>query len=202
MRAIRKTVVEVIVLGVLGLALGYGSNAVRGTGSIDPWKNLFRRSGAPAWGSPVATTEADGRDTPSVGGLRSTATSSPAGPEHEYQEIPFDEVVEIFNDPNTEMGVNVWVDARDDSAYEAGHIPGAIQCDHYQLDNFIDSVLEAVSIADKVIVYCNGGDCEDSIYLCTDLVEAGVPHEMIYVYTGGWKEWAGRNMPIATGREE
>ncbi len=122
--------------------------------------------------------------------------------EHAYQTMLFEEVVEIFNDPATQMGANVFIDARNDELYEEGHIPGALQADHYRLEDYIENVLAYAESADRIIVYCNGGDCEDSIYMCTDLVELDVPYDRIYLYVGGWKEWESNGQPVATGREE
>ena len=107
----------------------------------------------------------------------------------------------MFDDPNTEMGLNVFVDARNDEAYEDGHIPGAIQADHYWIEDFIDNILLHAQVAEKLIVYCNGGNCEDSILVCSDLLDAGVSYDKIYLFAGGWEAWTAANMPVATGPE-
>ena len=118
-----------------------------------------------------------------------------------YRALAFEEVVALFNDPSTASGAYVFLDARDEDAYEDGHIPGAIQADHYEIGECIDTVLAYVESADKIIVYCTGGDCEDSIFLCCDLVDFAVPCNRIRVYPGGWEEWSTSGMPVATGRE-
>ena len=114
----------------------------------------------------------------------------------------YDEVVAIFNEENTQLGVNVFIDARADTAFEEGHIPGAVQCDHYQLEDYMEAVLDVVYDAEKIIVYCNGGECEDSIFVCADLIDFDVSYDSIYLFAGGWKEWSGNGMPIAKGRED
>jgi 3-mercaptopyruvate sulfurtransferase SseA len=54
--------------------------------------------------------------------------------------------------------------------------------------------------AGYVIIYCAGGDCEDSIFLATDLVyRYGIEKEVLYIYEGGMEEWEGLGHPIATG---
>lgn len=121
--------------------------------------------------------------------------------EHPYNDITMQEIADLLDDPAATSGAVVIVDARDDEHYEAGHIPGALQCDHYRIKLYLDPVLERAMGAEKVIVYCNGGDCEDSLFVCNDLVEAGVPMRAIYLYAGGWKEWSKGEAPIATGRE-
>jgi rhodanese-related sulfurtransferase len=120
-------------------------------------------------------------------------------PDHPYQVLGFDQVVEIFRAPETAIGGNVFVDARDEDVYAEGHIPGAIRADHYRLQECIDTLLEYAQSAERIIAYCNGGDCEDSIFLCTDLIEFEVPYERIYLYPGGWEEWQKKGMPVEKG---
>ena len=128
-----------------------------------------------------------------------SAQASDREQQYAYQILTFDQVVAIFNDPNTALGGNVFVDARNGASYEDGHIPGAIQADHYRIDEYLDDLLAYVEAAEKVIVYCNGGDCEDSMFLCTDLLESDVCLDKIYLYPGGWEEWKARKMPIERG---
>ena len=123
-------------------------------------------------------------------------------PDHPYQEISFKEVEEVFFDPGTELGVNVFIDARNDDAFAEGHIPGALQCDRYRLDEYIDAVLEAASQADKVIIYCNGGQCDDSKAVCGELIQRGIPFYNVFLYSGGWEEWIANEMQYDTGGGE
>lgn len=118
--------------------------------------------------------------------------------EHEYQDIHTAEVVELFNDTNTAYGVNLFIDARSDDAFAEGHIPGAIQVHAYEISRYLtDDILSRIESAEKVVVYCNGGNCEDSIFLCRDLIyEFDVPFDKVYLYGGGWKAWTKRGMPV------
>lgn len=120
-------------------------------------------------------------------------------PDHPFQEMTFDEAADVYEDPNTELGVNVFIDARNDAAFAAGHVPGAIQCDRYRLDEYIDTVMMAAEQAEKVIVYCNGGQCDDSKALCGELIQRGIPYHRIFLYSGGWEEWKSNLMPYDTG---
>jgi rhodanese-related sulfurtransferase len=192
MDAVKRTVLEALLLGVVGLAVAFTANAVRASASIELSKNYFV-----VWVDNEPDTPPVESDDPP-----DTDSASDKPPDHPYQEVTFEDVVEVFNDPNTEMGINLFVDARNDDAYEEGHIPGAIQADHYRLEDYIDNLLDFAEAAEKIIVYCNGGDCEDSIFLCTDLMEFDVPFDSVYLYPGGWKEWTKNGMPIEKGREE
>ncbi|MCA8963104.1 MAG: rhodanese-like domain-containing protein, partial [Planctomycetes bacterium] len=93
-------------------------------------------------------------------------------------------------------GICTILDARKRAAYLDGHLPGAYSLDYYQLADQIDDVRDALS-ADFIIVYCNGGDCEDSLSLAHDLVyEHDVDEWRVWVFEGGYEEWkkAGKNL--------
>ncbi|MHC4695749.1 MAG: rhodanese-like domain-containing protein [Planctomycetota bacterium] len=113
-----------------------------------------------------------------------------------YEEVSFAEVVDLLNDPDTDLGLNVFVDARSSELYVEGHMPGAVWCDPYETEAHIDDVLGVAAAADKVIVYCSGGECEDSFFMCRELLEAGIARKAIYVYPGGWNEWIERGQPV------
>ena len=86
-------------------------------------------------------------------------------------------VTQLFYDPRYQQNLVIFVDARDDEHYQTGHVPGAYQFDFYHPDNFLTPVLQASQIAQEVLVYCNGGDCEDSELTATMLGDAGIPKE-------------------------
>jgi len=50
-----------------------------------------------------------------------------------------------------------------------------------------------------VVVYCNGGSCEDSRYAAAQLVEAGIDRSRIRVFTAGFQEWSARQWPVERG---
>jgi len=225
----KRACVEAISLGAIGLIVGFGGNALRGSDAIKPLRNYFAkgvrpssadsdkprkadppprpnaRSGSAVAGTPESKPEIENStngDAESPNATNGPDESASKKLEHAFQEIHFDEVVDAFNDPRAATGHFVFVDARRDDLYEAGHIPGAIQCDHYRLENYIQNVIDRVDGAEKVIVYCGGGNCEDSIFVCTDLQDFDVPFGMIYLYPGGWKEWSAKGMPSETGRSQ
>ena len=192
MNAVKKALVEFVIVGAIGVGLGFFVNALRASDSIALNRNYFFK------GPGGAVTDA-------VESSQQAAITDPvkrSSPEHDFQTISFREVVEAFEDPATADGTYVFVDARNDQAYEEGHIPRAMQADHYRLENYIEAVLDAAENAERVIVYCNGGDCEDSIYMCNDLIQFDVPYDILYLYAGGWHEWESKGQPIETGRTE
>ena len=201
MKVITRTAYEATSVLVIAIAVGFGTNALRGHSAIKPFKNYFDK-GLPAGArvgasDPAPTAVSD----PAVTWSEDDAVTE-GHLEHEYQRVSFAAVAELFYDPNTAAGVNVFIDARNDEAFEAGHIPGALQCNPYQLEKYIYDVLDDVLSADKVIVYCNGGDCEDSVFACRDLLEFNVSYQSVYLFAGGREEWISNGMPVAEGREE
>ena len=113
--------------------------------------------------------------------------------------IGHERAAEYFQDPRFAAGRIVFVDARDEAHFEAGHIRGAYQLDHYRLEKYVAEILGACALAERVVVYCNGGECEDSELAANDLLQFGVPAAKLFVYAGGIAEWQSHRMPIESG---
>jgi rhodanese-related sulfurtransferase len=111
-------------------------------------------------------------------------------------------VAEAFQSPNRAMNLTIFVDARDDTHYQKGHIPGAYQLDYYRPGNYLPTVLPPAMIAERIIIYCNGGDCEDSEFAAVLLNEAGVAKEKLHVYGGGFVEWSTNGLPVEIGARD
>lgn len=84
----------------------------------------------------------------------------------------------------------VFIDARESDFFEEGHIPGAINVP-------VSQVAHPTGLPENkaaaLIVYCSGGDCEDSRILAKALGAAG--YESISVLAGGWDEWTAAGLP-------
>jgi rhodanese-related sulfurtransferase len=92
------------------------------------------------------------------------------------------------------------LDARRTDVYALGHLPGA-RCLPVWEDGLAEKIaaLQAAK-ADPILptlVYCAGGDCEDSHLLAQKLWMAGFRN--LRVYTGGYPDWAGHGWPTAKG---
>ncbi|MBM3985771.1 MAG: rhodanese-like domain-containing protein, partial [Planctomycetes bacterium] len=105
----------------------------------------------------------------------------------------------VFEDPACAAGAYVFVDARGDDDYRAGHVPGAFQYDRFHPERHIDALLPACHAALKVVVYCLGGECEDSEFAALDLQNMGIDPQRIAVFAGGWAEWSAAGLPAETG---
>jgi rhodanese-related sulfurtransferase len=93
----------------------------------------------------------------------------------------------------------VFVDARADRPFRDGHIPGAIQFDPFYPEKRLTEVLAACSLADQVVIYCNGGDCTDSSLVAHLLRDAGVPVARLAVFVGGISEWKTHRSALEVG---
>lgn len=119
---------------------------------------------------------------------------------HDLQVVSSEEAHEYFVKSEGSEGLIVFVDARNDEEYSGGHVPGALHVDHYQQEACLPLVRHLLEAAQVIIVYCQGGDCEDSIYLCNDLIYThGFPYDNVYLYEGGIQEWRERGWPVNMG---
>ncbi len=114
--------------------------------------------------------------------------------------IGHDEVVAWFRDPRYKEQRIIFVDARDDAHFSAGHIPGAHPFDHYHMEQHVAPVLAAAQLAERIVVYCNGGDCEDSELATLDLISLGIPEAKLVIYGGGIAEWTKHGLPLESKR--
>ncbi len=227
MTIVKQAVIELILLTVASVGVALAANQIRERKSIDITKNYFDRGTSPTGAGntekvnprapkpirpqgPQEQLQPPSRRTrppddriasaehPHAGSGSKVVEKKPL--EHDYQTITVDEAHEVLDDPKTGQGLNIFVDARDDEHFAEGHIPGAIQCFPYESRRCLDQVKAAADGAEKVIVYCEGGDCEDSIFMSRELQEAGVPYEAIYLFEGGWKEWSAKGLHTETGK--
>ena len=194
MSAIKQIMIETVVLSVIAIVLGAAVNTVRAKGSIDWTKNYFAVTGETA--KPAAPTKPlddplGDRATHVDGGA--TVSKHEASP---YQPIALTELKEMVGSGDWNSGRWLFVDARGEGLYLEGHIEGAVRCDPYQVTENIDTVMSQAEGAEKVVVYCEGGDCEDSVFMCRELLDAGVGQDQVYLYAGGWEEWTANDLPI------
>ena len=136
--------------------------------------------------------------------MTNTAAESPviAGlKQNGLQWVDTAQAFKLYNEPKYLQQQILFIDARDDTHYQAGHIPGAFQFDHYHPEIYLGSVLSVCQNAEQVVVYCNGGECEDSQFAAVALRDAGVPNQKLFVFTGGITEWSQKHFPIEIGAQ-
>lgn len=86
------------------------------------------------------------------------------------------------------------LDARPFDFYQLEHIPGAKSCPSEEADKYIPEVLAGVSKDFRIVVYCEGGACRDSLDLAQKLISQGWTN--VSVYLGGMMEWMDNGMPL------
>ena len=196
MRKATSVVFEALLVAAIGLALALAANALSPRG-LRLGRNYF-----PDAGKPPAVAQPDARSaaTPAAGeGSNPPNATLQRLRQRGLQLVASNAVVELFRDPRYEQGLVVFIDARDDQHYAAGHVPGAWQFHHYRPENYLPTVLPVCLSALQVVVYCTGGECEDSEFAAVMLRDAGVPGESLFVYPGGITEWTANRFPVEVG---
>lgn len=87
----------------------------------------------------------------------------------------------------------LFVDGRDSSEFEDGHIAGAVNLPYMHFDQFIYK-LSGVDKSDPIVTYCEGADCDISIRLGNELFSNG--YRKVFVFFGGWEEWKKADYPV------
>jgi len=185
---------DIALLVGIGVVLGVGYNAIGLRGGND-WGIAWK--GVPlieTLGDEVKPVETDELPPGNM-------SDDPLAPVTPPRGIP---VIEDFGRP-VEIGLRaikqlydadaaLFIDAREDWEYAAGHIPGAINLPYEQA--ITDPArLEAIDQRDKPIVtYCGGGSCEISISVAWELL--GVGKAPVAVYMGGFPEWEKAGYPV------
>ena len=86
----------------------------------------------------------------------------------------------------------VWVDARVESQFALGHVPGALllneQNFHDQLADHLEALQKASVEGKAVVVYCGAEACQASRKVRGQLVEL-LGLENVFVLKGGWRAW-------------
>jgi rhodanese-related sulfurtransferase len=188
-----RTLFECLTIVAVGLVVGLVANAASDRG-IALGKDHLRRGATPQT-RPTATLaisadrpdqpEPDGASAPADGGL--------------FNVMEHDELVDLYEGPDY-CAVDIIIDARNDSHYLEGHIPGAFQLDHYRAERYLtDELLQACQWAERIVVYCSGGTCEDSRLAAEDLMLEGVEPAKIFIYEAGINGWLAQQLPLEVG---
>jgi len=198
-----RTLTEALLVTVAGLALALLAN------SLSPRGLSLNRDYFPRAPVPPATTTPPAHGTADAGEAVTPAATpaTPAGAEavrtrieaRGFRYIELAEARQFFEDPRRAQELVVFLDARNDQHYQEGHVPGAYQFDHYYPGNHLPVVMPVCQQAEVIVVYCSGGDCEDSEFAAVALQEAGIPADRLAVYGGGMADWLTHGLPVEVG---
>ena len=122
------------------------------------------------------------------------ALPSGSRPDRPWTEITPEQAKALFD-----RGV-IFFDARRSAAYREGHVAGARSISVWESDadaKVAAFVEEGHPSNTPIVVYCSGGDCEDSHELARKLW--GVTFDDVSVYAAGFPDWERRGWPIDRG---
>lgn len=105
-------------------------------------------------------------------------------PANDFLTVSFDQIQRIINSSDF-----IIIDARNPEQFSKGHIPNSINI--FALDPPDVKVPKIFEIPQgkKIVVYCDGGNCDLSHELAKELKSA-FGFTQVFVYEGGWEEWA------------
>jgi rhodanese-related sulfurtransferase len=177
-----KVFLEALAVAVVGAGFAFGANELSPRG-LGLRRNYFP-SGIVAATNPAPSHPGVAKEDPVTERLRSKGLTA----------IGHDEVERLLRDAQV-----VFVDARDEEKFEAGHIPGAYELDPYHPERALGTVLPLCQTSPKVVVYCAGGECEDADTVAILLRDAGVPADHLFVYGGGMDDWLAQHKTVEKG---
>ena len=108
------------------------------------------------------------------------------------------EAVRLFSSKKVQFPVTI-LDSRRKEDYLKGHIPTALSLDVRQFDGLFPEVKSRLIEGLPIVIYCNGGHCEDSHNLRERL--RALEMEPL-IYAGGWEAWTTAGMPVEVGEAQ
>jgi rhodanese-related sulfurtransferase len=193
-RQLRGILLESLLIAAAGAGLAFAANALSPRG-LKLTRDYFPESPAAAavlQRQTIAATNAPSPVQEAAAAVRAEG----------FHVIGTAQMKGLVNDPRREEGLILILDARGPKEFEAGHIPGAHEFYYYAPENYLPTVLPLCQMARQIVVYCNGGQCEDSRFAAVFLRDsADVPAARLYVYVGGMTAWRTNGLPVEAGSQ-
>jgi rhodanese-related sulfurtransferase len=174
---------------VLAVVCAVISNAAAGPERKLKWVGAYAETAPPA-AAPAAKAA-----TPRAAAPAGNGPAFRPHPDKPWVEVSGDDVAAL-----RQRGDVPFLDARRTSVYREGHISGARPFSVWESD--IDDKVKAFfdeghDSSGVIVVYCSGGDCEDSHTLGQKLYMAGF--DDVLVYKDGFPDWEKRGLPVTKG---
>jgi rhodanese-related sulfurtransferase len=194
---------RVLILVLLAVVCAAISNLAATKERKMAWVGTYSRAldTAPAAGEtvsvPAPATSAAPNAAPTL--VPAAAAKAPAKafaphPDRASVEIGTDDAEQLFREKR------MFLDARRTTVYADGHIPGARSFPIWESD-IADRVKafyeEGLDQNAPIVIYCSGGDCEDSHMLAEKLYMVGFNN--LLVYKDGFPGWQKRGLPAVKG---
>lgn len=102
--------------------------------------------------------------------------------------VGIDEVRQLMTE-----GQSIIFDARHMEEYDKGHLPGALSFPYAEKEKAAAEWLGLLQPEQKVVVYCSGKMCDDSLQLSIFFKQMGMKQVFLFVEgMDGWKRSGGR----------
>jgi rhodanese-related sulfurtransferase len=194
MRSRRPFWIEAVAFVALAFVAAAIANAVAGPERKLKWIGSYQAPGAAAAARPTPAPST--APSPAIG-VPASGTAFPPHPDKAWAEISGDAAAELYARKTVPF-----LDARRTSVYRDGHIAGARPFSVWEAD--IDEKVKAffaegTDQSAPIVVYCSGGNCEDSHMLSEKLYLVGFDN--VLVYKDGYPDWVNRGLPVAKGAE-
>jgi rhodanese-related sulfurtransferase len=194
---------KVLVLILLAVLCAAVSNLAASRERKLPWVGNYSRALETA---PASEANA-ARETPVPAPLAATASPSASAPSvpaaaGSFAPHPDKASVEIGTDDANVLFQQgrLFLDARRTSVYADGHVQGARSFPVWESD-IADRVKafyeEGLDQNAPIVIYCSGGDCEDSHMLAEKLYMVGF--NALFVDKDGFPSWQKRGLPVTKG---
>jgi rhodanese-related sulfurtransferase len=179
-------------LVLVAVVCAFVANAFAGPQRRLSWIGKYApvsRESAPATPAPA--------ERPAAAAASSAERAFAPHPDKPWVEISGDDAFLLFSRKTVPF-----LDARRTSVYAAGHIAGSRPFSVWESD--VDEKVkrffeEGHEPSGPIVVYCSGGDCEDSHMLAQKLYMSSFDN--VLVYKDGFPDWETRGLSIHKGSE-
>jgi rhodanese-related sulfurtransferase len=205
----RRQLVSFLAIIGLGALVGLANNLLAGDARRLDWVSAYPPKGEPGCKKHEAELAAAAQGLPAPGSIPAVGTVAPEDAEPagsaDIPAIPAGQAWVELSPPQVKALFDrgaLFIDARRTSAFEEGHVLEAASIPIWEsgVDEKIAQVIFHARVqgdsAAPIVVYCNGGDCEDSHMVGEKLAQAG--HAAVYVYEDGWPDWTANAWPSTT----
>ena len=182
-------------MALLGVLLAFAANGLSARG-LKLGRDYFpvAQHAAPSAGVSNAPTATNAANNSAFAALAARFASEG------LQLADGEQVRRLFHDPKRAHELILFIDARPEDQYLAGHIPGAYFFDRFHPENHLPTLAPLCLNAEQIVFYCTGGDCEESEFAAKEVRDGmSLPKEKIFVYAGGMAEWRSLGLPVETG---